>query len=75
MHLSMLLSAIVVKNKGETASDVFVFWCQLLKWEKHSVFALRGMPKFATSVHADERTRALSKPTSLAVLATLSIVF
>ena len=60
MHLSMLLSAIVVKNEGETMSDVLVSWCQLLKWEKHSVFALRGMPMLATSVHADERACVLS---------------
>ena len=50
----------VVKNKGETVSDVFVLWCQLLKWEKQFVLAPRGTPELATSAHADECARAFS---------------
>ena len=68
------------KNKKETVSDVLVLWCRLLKWERHFGFALRGMPKLAASVHADERARALSfifsttGSGSFIVLATCSIV-
>ena len=29
----------VVKNRGETVNNVFVLWCQLLKWEKQFVSA------------------------------------
>ena len=79
MHLSILLSAIALKNKGEMMSYVLVVWCQLLKWEKHFVFALKGMPKLAASVHADERACALpflsiTGPVSFVALATFLIV-
>ena len=59
MHLSILLLAIALKNKGEMMSYVLVVWCQLLKWEKQFVSAPMGTPELATSVHADERARPL----------------